>query len=168
MLNEETDVIDDFINLQLNSIQVCSVFIKKSEESAVLKNNYFKKLIKIAVFLISLQQLLNLTIKKFWKFKKETLRYMIFNQHLFQWVNKNIPLQRIIDSEKNQKTILTKMHNNSDHYRYEEIYQQITDHYWWGGFYKDVQRHIKTCKECQCRTLFKEEKELHFIYVSIA
>ena len=63
--NEEADTVDDFIDLQLNSIQVCSVSVKKSEESAVLKNNYSEKLIKIAVFFTSLQWLLNLTTKKF-------------------------------------------------------------------------------------------------------
>ena len=83
LLNEETDIIDDFINLQLNSIQICSVFMKESEKFTILENDYSEKLIRIAVFFINLQQLLNLIIKKFWKFKREVLRYVVFNQHLF-------------------------------------------------------------------------------------
>ena len=78
-LNEEADAVDDFINLQLNSIQVCLIFIKKSEESAVLEDDYSEKLIKIAVFFISLQQSLNLIIREFQKFKKKALRYVISN-----------------------------------------------------------------------------------------
>ena len=100
-LNEETDTVNDFINSQLNSIQVCSVFVKESEEFIVLENNYFEKSIKIAVFLIKKQQSSNLTIKKFQKFKEKTLKYVISNQHLFQQINKNILLQRIINSEEN-------------------------------------------------------------------
>ena len=129
LLNEKTDAVNDFINLQLNNIQICSISIKKSEEFIVLKNDYFKKLIRITVFFISLQQSLNLTIKKFQKFKKEALKYVIFNQYLFQQINKNISLQRIVNSEKNQKTILTEMHDNSDYHRYKKIYQQIADCY---------------------------------------
>ena len=55
---------NDFINLQLNNIQVCSISVE-SVKSAVLKNDYSEKSIRIAIFLISLQQLLNLTTKKF-------------------------------------------------------------------------------------------------------
>ena len=74
----------------------------------------------------------------------------------------------MIDSEENQKAILTEMHNNSNHCRHEKTYQQIINHYWWKGLYKDVQRHIKTCKEYQCRASFREKKELHLIYVNTA
>ena len=55
LLNEKMNAVDDFINLQLNSIQICLVSVKKSEMSAVLENDYFEKLIRIAVFFISLQ-----------------------------------------------------------------------------------------------------------------
>ena len=82
-LNEEADAVNDFIDSQLNSIQVCPVSVKKSEEFTVLKNDYSEESIRIAVFLISLQQLLNLTTKEFWKFKEEALRYVISSQHLF-------------------------------------------------------------------------------------
>ena len=129
LLNEETDTVDDFINLQLNSIQIYLVSVKKSKESSVLKNDYSKKSIRIAVFFICLQQSLNLTIKKFWKFKKKALKYVVSSWHLFQQANKNIPLWKIVNSEENQKAILTEMHDNSDHHRYKEIYQQVTDHY---------------------------------------
>ena len=54
-LNKETDIIDDFIDLQLNNIQICLIFMKKLEEFAVLKNNYSEESIRIAVFFISLQ-----------------------------------------------------------------------------------------------------------------
>ena len=37
LLNEKVNTVDDFINLQLNNIQIYSVFVKKSEASAVLK-----------------------------------------------------------------------------------------------------------------------------------
>ena len=77
--NEKTNTVNDFIDLQLNSIQICSVSVEKSLKSAVLKNDYSEELIRIAVFFISLQQLLNLTTKKFQKFKKEALKYVISN-----------------------------------------------------------------------------------------
>ena len=37
-------------------------------------------------------------------------------------MNKNIPLQKIVNSEKNWKTILTEMHDNSDHCEHEKTY----------------------------------------------
>ena len=53
--NEEADTVDDFIDSQLNSIQVCLIFMKRPEESAVLEDDYSEKSIRIAVFLTSLQ-----------------------------------------------------------------------------------------------------------------
>ena len=94
------------------------------------------------------------------------LKYVISNQHLFQQASKNIPLQRIINSKRNQKTILTEMHNNSGHHKHKGTYQQVINHYWWERLYKDVQGYVKTCKKCQCRVLFRKEEELHFIYIS--
>ena len=99
--NEKADAVDDFIDSQLNSIQICSVFMKESLESAILKDSYSEESIRIAVFFISLQWLLNLITKEFQKFKKKALKYVISNQHLFQQASKNIPLQRVIDSEGN-------------------------------------------------------------------
>ena len=81
-------------------------------------------------------------------------------------MSKNISLQRVVDSEKDQKTILTEMHDNSNHCRCEKTYWWVADCYWWEGLYKDVWKHVKTCKECQCRASFREEEELHLIYVS--
>ena len=150
----------------MNSIQIYSVFIKRPEESTVLKNDYSEKSIRITVFFINLQQSLNLITREFQKFKKKALKYVVSNQYLFQQVSKNILLQRVINSKENQKMILTEIHDNSDHCRHEEIYWWVTDHYWWGGLYKDIQRYVKTCKKCQCRAPFKEEEELHPTYVS--
>ena len=44
-------------------------------------------------------------------------------------MSKNIPLWKIIDSEENQKVILTEMHNNSDYCEYEKIYQWVANCY---------------------------------------
>ena len=60
------------------------------------------------------------------------------------------------------------MYDNSDYHRHEKTYQQITDCYWWEELYKDVQRYVKTCKEYQCRALFKKKEKLHPIYVNTA
>ena len=60
------------------------------------------------------------------------------------------------------------MHDNSDHCRCEGTYQQVTNCYWWEGLYKDVQRHVRTCKKCQHRAPFRKEEELHPTYVSTA
>ena len=72
LLNEETDIIDNFIDLQLNSIQIYLVSIKRLEKFAVLKSNYFKKSIRIAVFFISLQQLFKFNNKEVLKVQKES------------------------------------------------------------------------------------------------
>ena len=64
-LNKKANTVDDFIDLQLNNIQIYPVSVKKPEKSAVLENDYFEKLIRIAVFFICLQWLLNLTTKEF-------------------------------------------------------------------------------------------------------
>ena len=81
-------------------------------------------------------------------------------------MNKNIPLWRVVDSEGDWKTILTEMHDNSDHCEHEEIYWQIADCYWWKGLYKDVQGYVKTYEKCQHKAPFRKKEELHSIYVN--
>ena len=65
MLDKKIDAVNDFINLQLNSIQICLISVKKSEKFTVLKNDYFKKLIRIAVFFYQFAVTAEFNKKKF-------------------------------------------------------------------------------------------------------
>ena len=60
------------------------------------------------------------------------------------------------------------MHDNSGHCECERTYWWVADCYWWEGLYKDVWGYVRICEECQHRAPFREEEELHPIYVSTA
>jgi hypothetical protein len=48
-----------------------------------------------------LKYLEGLSLKKFYKFKNNTLKFLVCNGYLFRRASKNILLRRIIDEEEN-------------------------------------------------------------------
>ena len=61
--------IDDFIDDQLNCVQVCLMQINKNDNEQFLKNEYSEKSQKIVHYLITLARSSHLNRKKFRKFK---------------------------------------------------------------------------------------------------
>ena len=42
----------------------------------------------------------------------------------------------------------------------------MTNKYWWRNLYRDCEKHVVNCESCQLRALNREEKALHFIWIS--
>jgi len=98
--------INHFIDAQLNFIHLCSVSIVVEEDMSILKDLYSEYFKKIAYYLIFLSRLFKILIKEFWKFKHETLRFMIQNKHLFKRFNKITSVQRMINLQEECSNIL--------------------------------------------------------------
>ena len=57
--------------------------ISRSDYKApISKKEYREKSIKIATYLITLKKLREISLTKFWKFKKEALKYRVYRQKL--------------------------------------------------------------------------------------
>ena len=42
----------------------------------------------------------------------------------------------------------------------------MTNKYWWQNLYRNCEKHVVNCESCQLRALNREEKTLHFIWIS--
>ena len=61
---------------------------------------------------------------------------------------------------------MKQLHDENEHRGREEIYRRVTDRYWWRNFYRACKRYVVNCESCQLRALNREEKALHFIWIS--
>ena len=58
------------------------------------------------------------------------------------------------------------MHDENEHKNRENIYQRVTDKYWWRNLYKDCERYVVNCDVCQRKKFNKKKKILHFTWMS--
>ena len=122
--------IDNFINDQLNCVQICSMQVNKNDDEQLLKNEYSEKFQSIVHYLITLIKSSHLNRKKFHKFKNWILQFLVRDKHLFKRVNKNVLLQKVINKAENQAIILKQLHNENEYRKRNEIYRRVTNKYW--------------------------------------
>ena len=94
------------------------------------------------------------------------MQFLVRDRHLFKRVNKNVLLRKVIDKTENQAIILKQLHDENEHRGRKEIYRRVTNKYWWRNFYRDCEKYVVNCESCQLRALNREEKALHFIWIS--
>lgn len=73
--------IDDFIFIELNSLQILSIFL--DDPTLSLVNNCSNNSQKIATYLTILRRPLKMDTKKFNTFKKKTINFKVQNNQLF-------------------------------------------------------------------------------------
>ena len=147
-------------------MRICPVRVNENDDEQFLKNEYSEKSQRIVHYLITLTRSNHLNRKEFRKFKNWALQFLVRDRHLFKQVNKNVLLQRIIDKAEDQAIILKQLHDENEHREREKIYRRVTDRYWWWNLYRDCEKHVVSCKLCQLRAFNREEKTLHFTWIS--
>ena len=60
---------------------------------------------------------------------------------------------------------MKQLYNENEHREREEIYRHVTNEYWWRNLYRDYEKHVINCESCQLRTLNREKKAFHFIWI---
>ena len=73
--------INDFILIELNSLQVSPILL--DDQNPILANNYLDDSQKIATYLITFCQPLEIDIKEFNAFKKKAVKFKVQDNHLF-------------------------------------------------------------------------------------
>ena len=84
---------------------------------------------------------------------------------MFKHANKNVFFKQIIDEIENQQKILKQLHDESEHKNQKNIYQCVTDKYWWRNLYKDYKRYVVNCDVCQRKKFNRKKKTLHFTWM---
>jgi hypothetical protein len=151
------------MNIQLDCVRVFFISIAEEELSSILIFEYFEKSQKIVVYLFTLRKFFEMSLKKFNKFKKKTLKFKLQKNQLFRQNSKNVLMRRVIDDFEERQRILKQFHDKNDHWDKENIYKKKIDRYWWNDLYDDAQKYVKICSQCQMRDSIKEEEAFHFI-----
>ena len=155
----EIDV-DDFIEIQLNALRIAPISVRTAR---VLAEEYGDKW---EAYLTTLQKLADMTIKEFWIFKGEALRFRVEGDQLFKRSSKNVPARRVIDGNEQKLQIMEQLHDEGGHRGREGTYRRITDRYWWEGMPQDVKAFVRTCEACQKRDPGRLEEALHPTWVT--
>jgi hypothetical protein len=159
--------IDDWINIQLDCVNVFFISIAEEKSSSILIFEYFEKSQKIVVYLFTLRKFSEMSLKEFNKFKKKTLKFKLQRDQFFRRNSKNVFMKRMIDDLEERQRILKQLHDENDHRDKENIYKRIIDRYWWNDLYDDVQKYVKICSQCQMRDSIKKEEAFYFIWMTL-
>ena len=132
-----------------------------SEREGVLDESYSADSQRIARWLLTFRRPQDLTKSEFRTFKKQALKFVVRDGHLFRKRSKNVPLVRVVDGKADRNQIILQLHDEGGHRGREGTYRRLADRYYWYGMFSDVSNYIKTCEACQMRAPGREEEALH-------
>jgi len=90
--------------------------------------------------------------KQFDSFRQCALRFLVEEGQLFRRAKPGMPPRRVIWDQNKQKDIMSQLHDESGHRGKQGSYEKVVLRYWWKGLYRDVEKWVKTYKECQKRS----------------
>ena len=96
----------------------------------------------------------NLQAKR--KFLKKAVQFFVKNGNLYKRNKKGMPLQVILDTNRRQE-ILTQAHERLGHRGEQAVLHTLQQRFYWPNLYLNVIHHIRSCHECQIRSLKKPE-----------
>ena len=63
-----------------------------------------------------------------------------------------MPPRRVLGNVKDKKQVLRQLHDKSSHRGRDRTSEKARLRYYWDGLYRDIDRFIRHCEECQkCR-----------------
>ena len=165
---------EEFIDHQLGTLTLATAaedlrdlaFSANGQDAspAVLKHLVTEKFRNIATWLLTLINPANLTRTDLRRLRKEARKYCIIQDMLWERSPGDKPLRRVIDDPDQQEKILQALHEDSGHRGREGTWRKVWSRYSWPGMFNDVDKHVRTCKECQLHSTRTVEEELHPIW----
>jgi len=130
-------------------------------EGDVENDDVTDELRRIKRYLLTLGRPDGMTDKAFRGFVRYATEFLVNERLLFRRAKLNMPPRRVIWDRNDQNNIIQQLHDESGHRGKKGIYQKIALRYWWKGLYRDVEKCVKTCEECQKRSPIRVTEELH-------
>ena len=90
------------------------------------------------------------------RFIQKSHQFFIKNGHLYKRRKNKLPLTVILTATERMK-ILQQAHESLAHRGIYGVFQTIKRRFYWPRLYQDVEQHIKSCHECQIRSVRKVE-----------
>lgn len=156
--NEED--IDDWVDKQLNCVYAYPAEVFSEEE--VLYPGYSEEHQEIAKFLLNgMQKPSHLKGSNWTKFRKEALKFVVRERHLFRRATKNVSIRRVLDKDEERAQVLKECHDNAGHPGKERTYRLIADRYWWKNVYEQIKKYVLSCHDCQTATKKKRDESVY-------
>ena len=94
------------------------------------------------------------TAKK--RFSQKVQQFFVKNGNLYKRRKDHAPL-RVILTAAGRLEILTQAHEGLAHRGIHGVFQTIRERFYWPRMHQDVEHHVKSCHECQIRSVKKVE-----------
>ena len=119
------------------------------------------KLKKIKKYLLTLNRPVGMSDNVYDSFRQFELKFVVHEGLRFFRNKVNIPPRTVVRDKAQQDEIIREMHDKEGHRGKKGTYTKVDLCYWWKGLYWDVDKWVKTCKECQFRARNRTGEELH-------
>ena len=90
------------------------------------------------------------------RFLHKSVQFFIHNGHLYKKRKNQTPLKVILTAEERLK-ILIQAHEGLAHRGVHGVFQTIKERFYWPRMHSDIEHHVKSCHECQIRSVKKVE-----------
>jgi hypothetical protein len=97
----------------------------------------------------------------FKKFKNYALKFLLRDGMLYQWGKAGMLPRKVLVKEEDKRAVLRHLHDRSGHRGRDGTYQKAKLLYYWDGLYRDIDRYIRSCPECQERRPQRFDEPLH-------
>lgn len=149
---EEEEDIDDWVDAQIYTHEVARSFVTELREAGyVLEGEWSEESRQIARFLTTFTVPSDLkTRAAIQSFKTRALNFFVSKGKLWRRPkNSRYEPKLVVDSVLERKKIFEELHRKVGHKGRDETYRRVHKLYFWKGLYKDVQKWVQACPECQ-------------------
>lgn len=155
-VREEESDIEDSMDADLESVEATFCGIAEAEAA-----EYPEDLRQVITYLQDVRKPPGMTPKDFRKLRNRAVKFLIMEGVLFRRGRVNLPPRRVVVSTAERNKVITELHDESGHRGRQGTYEKVALRYWWDGLYRDVERFVRSCEQCQKRALGKVDEPLH-------
>jgi transposase InsO family protein len=123
---------------------------------AAARSTQEKMITEIQTFLESLETPIFGTVQKKRRFLTKATEFFIKDQKLFKRNGDRPPLL-VIQTPEQKLSILKQAHEGTGHRGVQAVFELIRHKFFWPYFRADIHHHVKSCHDCQIRSLKRTE-----------
>src|SRR3984957_2910786 len=155
-VQESDDWLDDIVLYTNQSSQLSHSSLLKFHCLIIDDTPQDKTLHEIKHFLetMTLPQFDSVQTKK--RFIQRALQFFIQDELMYRRRKNKMPQRVILNADKRLE-ILNKAHEELAHRGIHGVFQAIRERFYWPHLHQDVEQHIRSCHECQIRSVKKVE-----------
>ena len=98
---------------------------------------------------------------EFKRFKGFAVKFLLRDGVLYRRAKMGMPPRRVLGIAKDKEEVLRQLHDESGHWGRDGTYKKAQLRYYWDGLYRNIDRYIRSCEECQKRRPHRYNEPLH-------